>query len=180
MFTAIVVGHRASSPGAFSPHLDQFEYQYNTELARELSVLIESVVYFKDGLSSIQVYSEIAKAAPALVLELHFNSHSNKRAYGTETLCTLEWGSEGSLMQNAICGALKRSGGGDRGLLITQPGYRGHENVSQLAIPTLLLEPFFGSSEKDCALVTERRDYLLSGIQAGVLAILRAQDVRVR
>ena len=174
---AVVIGHRASKPGYRSAYLDQYEYQFNAELTKELLPVLENdyqvVVYFKDGLSTPQVYDEIQKWNPRLALELHFNAHQDASAYGTETLCMQGWGYYANIMQNALAAALKRDRKGDRGIKILRGGGRGFENVSQLDCATLLLEPFFGSNPDDCALFESRRTEVFNAILSALSAICR-------
>lgn len=173
---ALVIGHRASKPGYYSPFLELYEYQFYCELSKELLPYLdefEVVVYFKDGFSTPYIYEQIQKWNPGVALELHFNAHENSSAYGTETLCMQGWGYHAMLMQNAIATALKRDKKGDRGFKLLRGGDRGFENVSQLDCATLLLEPFFGSNREDCALFESRRPEVFNAILSALRAIFR-------
>lgn len=173
---AIVLGHRKDKPGAYSPFLKEYEYEFNSGLLYELSIRLrdfDTCVYLKDGLTTEKVYEEIAKRKPDIAIELHFNSHLDSSAYGTETLCLQGYGYYAKIMQNAISAALMRDKDGDRGIKICDQGDRGYDNISLLSCCTLLLEPFFGSNQKDCNLIVVRRKEFLDAIEAALRQILR-------
>ena len=174
---SVVIGHRASLPGGYSKHLGLYEYQFNQELSKPMvarfSQDFNTLVYFKDGFSTVKTYEEIAKWAPDIALELHFNGVADERAYGSETLAMAGWGYYAKIVQGAIAASLRRDFKGDRGVKLLQHGDRGFENVSQLDCPTLLLEPFFGTNPDDCDLFTARQDQYLDALHAALLQISR-------
>ena len=174
---AIIVGHTALEPGAFSPSLNEHEYVFNTALAQKLSIILQPaftpVIYFRDGHTIESTYQMVGQWKPAASLELHFNSESSGLAIGSGTICNPKWEDYAIELQNAALKALGRVGREDRGISIIQLGdheTRGWANVASLDWPNSLVEPFFGSNVSDCKLFT---DHELEWCQ-GVLTALQA------
>lgn len=151
------------------------EYEYNTELSYLIVQRIEPrfscFVSFRDGFTIDQVYNEIAKMNPSANIELHFNSANNPMAYGTETLCDERSVAFAQMIQEAMCQNLGRDIKGNRGVKVLRSGDdRGWLQVSKLNVPSVILEPFFGSNPDDC-------DLGLRSMEKIADAVSRALDV---
>jgi len=169
MKLAIVIGHTRKSPGAFSPHLQQSEYDFNTDIAiRILALAGEHVgVFRRDGHGVAGAYAQAKAWGATAVVELHFNSSANPEAHGTETL----WKTPVSetlarSVQAAMVRALDLK---HRGAKLPWQG-RGEASLTALPnIPSIIVEPFFGSNPTDCARVSERKDQLARAILEGAI-----------
>ena len=181
---AIVVGHTAARPGARAvAPIAQNEYPFNREVARRIEQTaanrgIAARVFLRDGVGIAGAYQAAAAFQPHAIIELHFNSFSNPAVRGTETLCDAASAPAKQLaaaVQAAMVRALDRGGSADRGVKQLGPGDRGHRNVTEApSVPSVLVEPFFGSSEADCRLVADRlaaySEALVTGFEAFVTA----------
>lgn len=171
---SLMVGHKIEAQGADSvAPLQMTEYAFNTEFAKGLAAVLSKdhdvKIFFRDGLSITSAYRAVDKWGPAISMELHFNSADTPAAYGTETLCVSRSRVFAKIVQDAMCKALGRDvNGGDRGVKILEPDDRGYTSVTQLQCPNILVEPFFGSSEKDCALIMANIGKLCSGIEVAI------------
>ncbi|WP_420584891.1 N-acetylmuramoyl-L-alanine amidase [Ruegeria sp.] len=156
MKLAIVVGHNARAQGAVRPDTGETEWAWNTRLAGMIEDLadeypgIEVKTFFRNpALRSTtaeirDVYRRTDAWGATATNELHFNSHHNPGATGTETLTS---GSKLSLryaeaLQDEMLEAL---GLRDRGEKIVRTG-RGSASLISGRAPAALIEPFFGSS----------------------------------
>ncbi len=153
----LVVGHTAQRPGAFAvPPISIHEYTYNKSLAAIIAEAIrpnfEFVVIYRDGMTIVETYQKIGKLKPDANIELHFNSTDNEMAFGTETLCSEKDVPFAMMIQTALCDGLKRTKG-NRGVKVLKTKEdRGFMSVSLLRVPSVIIEPFFGSSPSDAAL----------------------------
>lgn len=136
------------------------EYEYNTVLAGIISSIaserdIKCKVILRDGFSIAEAYAEALAYNASAIVELHFNSFKSLEVKGTETLYGNIVGSFdlATGIHEQICSVLQRTlnGGGDRGLKIKSLKDRGGRNVNNgTEIPSILIEPFFGSNRADC------------------------------
>ncbi|MBY3175365.1 hypothetical protein HFO61_07680 [Rhizobium leguminosarum] len=160
---AVVVGHNSKQPGASATTpIGRSEFPFNNDVAD--AMVAEAGHYnivakrfnrvFTGSYSSEieKVYGEVAQWNPTCAIELHFNSASPD-ATGTEMLYAPGSG-EGRKMAlelaeevKVLLGLTLRHGDGTRPL---QAGDRGHSSVVALSVPTVLVEPFFGSNKTDC------------------------------
>lgn len=164
MKLAIVVGHNARAEGAVRPDTGESEFSWNSRLAKMIEEEarrfpgIKVKVFFREDCRNVvrEIRAAYAKTdawgADASV-ELHFNSHSNPKATGTETLSS---GSKASLryceaLQDRMLYAL---GLRDRGAKIIRTG-KGATSLIAGKAPAALIEPFFGSSPKGQAATDE-------------------------
>ncbi|MGL6063829.1 MAG: N-acetylmuramoyl-L-alanine amidase, partial [Fusobacteriaceae bacterium] len=74
---ALVIGHNENRKGAFSKHLNLSEYEFFSELAKEIKKEIEVDIYTRKYCGSYSkemsnVLNEVHKQRYDLVLELHF------------------------------------------------------------------------------------------------------------
>ncbi|WP_282076295.1 N-acetylmuramoyl-L-alanine amidase [Epibacterium ulvae] len=178
MKLAIVVGHNARRQGAIRPDTGEYEFTWNSGLAEmieeeaRLFPQIQVKTFFRKDCGNYRreigsVYHEVDTWGADASTELHFNSHTSRKATGTEVLSS---GSKSSLrhakaLQERMIDAL---GLRDRGVKIRASG-RGSESLISGRAPATLIEPFFGSSPTGQAATDEPHEK-----RALALAILQA------
>lgn len=159
MKVALVVGHHENSKGAYSPYLKTSEWDFYNDV---VDCVKDVDVYFHD--TNIRSYTARIKHTARklnaqnydLVIELHFNSSDNPSANGCETLYYFaskkgrDYANSFSYVVNEWTGIKLRNGGLKA---LTNTKDRGYASVFYPAAPTILIEPFFGSSRKDCDLI---------------------------
>ncbi len=158
---AIVVGHNRIAKGApAAAPLSTTEFPFNSRVAQhmkdeadEYNLLCE--VFFREPASSYskeiaQAYAAVAQWKPDCCIELHFNSAS-PAATGSETLVGEDRPAGRSLADNVQGEMLSALGLQNRKVKIIQPGDRGGGSLYALpTVPTVIVEPFFGSNAGDC------------------------------
>lgn len=176
---AVVVGHNSRSQGTIRQDTGETEYSWNSRLAemiKELSLEYPGLkvrIFFRNGtFRSVtqeikDVYRRTDEWRADATVELHFNSHDNPNATGTETLTS---GTRLSLryaeaLQDEMLDALNLR---DRGEKIVRSG-RGSTSLISGRAPAALIEPFFGSSSKGLAATDEARE-----MKALARAVLKA------
>lgn len=178
---AIVVGHTANRPGAVAgPPIDQQEYTWNCDLAEMIKVAaadegLDTKICLRDGVGITGAYAAAEAFQPRAIIELHFNSFSNPAARGTETLyASVHPASEhlASLVQERMLVALG-PGQQNRGIKLIAEGGRGYRNLSAVdSIPSVLVEPFFGSNNADCQAANANKAGYAQALVAASLAFL--------
>lgn len=170
MKLAIVVGHTRESSGAVMVTDGTREWNWNKHLALLIAdhdpSRIKIFYRVKPGGYAVEidrVYDQVNKWGATATFELHFNSLTGSKATGTETLTS---GTRGSiklsnLVQARMADAL---GLADRGLKQRNRKDRGGRSLWQGKSPCALLEPFFGSNPKDCAVIEHAKDELAEAI----------------
>jgi N-acetylmuramoyl-L-alanine amidase len=176
----LVVGHTKLLPVAHgcSP-LNQYEYHYNSELAKIVSgVLIsngsECRIFLRDLLTLRETYYEVNKYQPKVVVELHFNA-ANEKARGTETLYGDQNPRSGELakcVHDQLCLSLMRDAKLNRGIKLLGERDRGYSNVNLAKCPSILTEPFFGDQKDDAKLAIEKKEDIANAIANGILEFL--------
>ena len=168
MKLAIVVGHNAKSQGAVRPDTGETEFSWNYDLARIIEDEAErfdeitvKTFFRKANIGSYiaeirDVYARTDQWGADATCELHFNSHHNPSATGTETL------SSGSALSLAFAMALQERmidalGLKDRGEKVVRKG-RGAASLISGRVPAALIEPFFGSSPEGQAATDEAHE----------------------
>lgn len=164
---AIVVGHTEKAQGATAWN-GVTEYEFNTKLAYDLSNYLlpdfPNQVFFRDSLGINATYKEIEKYLPAYCIELHFNSVEDKSVSGIETLCSFTNEKFGKHIHGCL---LRTLGSKDRGVKMPQIDERGYRAVTALDCPMVLLEPFFGSNQKDYEnFVLRKKSFLRAIVEA--------------
>jgi N-acetylmuramoyl-L-alanine amidase len=167
---ALIPGHTAKSPGAFSQALHEYEYAWALEFTKALCMALiptfDCQIYMRDGHTIEETYRIVSDWIPDASIECHFNSDISGVARGTETLCALRHQNFGILIQNSMVIALERFGKLDRGLELIHPGdseTRGWASC-QAEFPQALIEPFFGSNQQDSDLFGLKQEAVISGI----------------
>lgn len=160
---AVVVGHTQESPGAFGQApVNQNEYFWNGDLADRMKRHAEGVpglaveVFFRDQGGISGAYRRAGEWGADACIELHFNSFEGN-AKGTETIYVTDRSKAlAQALQDAMVGALSLR---DRGIKPPQDG-RGRQSLTQLDVPSVIVEPFFGSNRADCERAVEKKDQL--------------------
>lgn len=150
---AIVVGHTKLRPGACSLYGISCENQFNTTVAKNLEDVAD--IYFYDsynyGYKSMvkRNANKLNKEDYELVIELHYNS-SVPEANGCEVFYYFS-NIEGKKMAYNLSKMISKVFNvRNRGAkAMTSLNQRGFWAVYYPKATTLLLEPFFGSNEKD-------------------------------
>tara|TARA_R110000772_G_scaffold78559_1_gene168557 strand:- start:13552 stop:14313 length:762 start_codon:yes stop_codon:yes gene_type:complete len=150
---AVVVGHNSRNKGAYiKGSLNEFEYDFNNEVAEEmirqkwpeLTLKRFNRSYAGSYSSEIaKVYRSVNAWNPDFILELHFNGYNGKVGY---SFMLHYAGSETSrkcakAMNDA---AVKVTGFEDKGTRALSSGDRGYLSVKSAGAPAVLTEPFFG------------------------------------
>lgn len=155
---AVVIGHNSQSQGAVRPDTGETEYVFNSrialwmeELARKMYPDMEIRTFRRQPMGSYRreinrVYDQTDAWGAHLTMELHFNSAASAAATGTETLTS---GTPASMaaavaVNDEVVAAL---GLRDRGVKTRREG-RGSQSLISGRAPAILVEPFFGSSNK--------------------------------
>lgn len=160
---AIVIGHRAGSPGAVNPKTGVSEFEYNEEVAQRVAEILHD-----QGMNPLIVYrqtyeslpEDINKLEPDFIISLHCNSFSNPSATGTETLyyhtsSRSRW--LAGLVQGKVLSALNLT---DRGIKPKQSEDRGGYLLRYTNAPCVICEPGFMSNDDDFnTLIDKREEY---------------------
>ncbi len=182
MKLAIVVGHNSRSQGAVRQDTGETEFSWNSKLAQMIEDIAQSDfpqidvrTFFREaGLGYTReirdVYGRTDAWGADATCELHFNSHHNKNATGTETLTS------GSRLSMAFAEALQDEmldalGLKDRGEKVVREG-RGSASLISGRAPAALIEPFFGSSPKGLGATDENHE--MRDLARGILQATEA------
>lgn len=162
---AVLVGHRQNVQGAYSPFLKQTEFEFNTQIAKQLKDVAD-VFYRPDTPNTIEVtrikevISQINSSDYDLVIELHFNASGNELAHGCEALY-FHNNTKGKALadcfidkMNELIGIKKRSS-----TPIYSKEQRGGTFILCNKATAILLEPFFGSNREDCNKISQHIDW---------------------
>jgi len=186
---AIIVGHDAKAQGATFPDLNELsgamtEYKYNKKVAELIqtkspSHFITTSVILRDGIGIKGSYAEVMKLNPDVCIELHFNSHSDPKVSGTETLCSSTAAdiTLAEILQKNMCAIFGRSAT-SRGVKAIPKGARGGYAVWSLPeIANCLVEPFFGSNRDDANLARGNEEKLADVIVQSVREYAQAKQI---
>lgn len=183
---AIVVGHNSEKQGAVRGDSGETEFVWNSDLAklieheaRDYADLEVRTFYRQAGLGYRgeirRVYEETDRWGANVTVELHFNSHADPSATGTETLTS------GTPASMALAVAVNREvvaalGLRDRGVKTRASDDRGGASLMSGRAPAILIEPFFGSSPKGqkATDTTHEKEALAEAIMRGVASSLDA------
>lgn len=171
---AIIVGHTEQRPGARAvPPIGRHEYPFNREIAQLMEEVatdrgIAVRTFLRDGVGIRGAYQAAAAFEPEAIIELHFNSFHNAAVRGTETLCSEvhpQSGRLAELAQAAMVGVFGRAGSTNRGIKMPTPSQSGYLNVTAAPdVPSILVEPFFGSNARDCEIAAARMSDYAAGL----------------
>lgn len=165
MKIAIVIGHHAKAKGAYSKYLKDSEYDFYNKVVDWYKRCLNGKgdIYLHDENISGYVTrikntaKKINSRGYDLVIELHFNA-ATPSANGCETLYYYnskkgrEHAFNFSKTVHEQTGIKVRNNGLKA---LTNNKDRGFASVFYTDAPTILIEPFFGSNEKDCELIVD-------------------------
>lgn len=177
---AVIVGHTERQPGARGlPPVDRHEYPYNRDIARlmEQEAAIRGIAartFLRDGVGIHGAYQAAVAYDPDAIIELHFNAFHDAAVRGTETLCSDRHPHSerlAALAQAAMVRVFGRAGSTNRGVKMPTPRQSGYVNVTAApSVPSILVEPFFGSNGPDCELAAARMaDYAVALVDSFAL-----------
>lgn len=176
---AVIVGHSAKSPGAYGkPPIDTNEYQWNKDLAARMASLapargLDLHVLTRDNGGVVAAYTQAAQLGAVAIVELHFNAATSPTATGTETI----YDAPHDIPLAKLCQAamVKALGLADRGIQTPWEG-RGEANDDAAQhIPSVIVEPFFGSNAADCQRAHERKAQLAVALTDALAEFVRAR-----
>jgi N-acetylmuramoyl-L-alanine amidase len=178
MKLGIAVGHSRRGDSGAETLFGETEHSYNSKVADKLMTAlsrrgIESFII--DDYKYVTYSSGIRHCAKLLrdkgathAMELHFNAASAS-ANGAEWL---HWHSSngGKRLAESIRQAFNRKFPmmTDRGLKPKHPGARGAMFLRTTHCPAIITEPFFGSSQKDCAVFQGAEQELAEAYADGI------------
>ncbi|GAB5502771.1 N-acetylmuramoyl-L-alanine amidase [Pyruvatibacter sp.] len=176
---AIIVGHQRTAPGAHAVHpINQHEYEWCGDLAMRIAETShkEGVAtrIFKRDLGGIRgAYGRVRDWEADAAIELHFNSFSESST-GVETLTLVDVPGELDFATAVQVAMVSTLGLRDRGVKDPHPK-RGAVALGQLAVPHILVEPFFGSNPNDAAVAHARKDALAVNMAVAAVLFLKGQ-----
>lgn len=186
---AIIVGHDAKAQGATFPDLNELsglmtEYKYNKKVAEYIKVKSEShhintEIFLRDGDSIKGVYEKVVKHNPDVCIELHFNSHSDPKVSGTETLCSSDSSDVtlSEIIQKNMCAIYARSATSRGVKAIPKSAKGGYAVWSTPNIASCLVEPFFGSNREDANLARYNEEKLADILLQSVKEYAHAKQI---
>jgi N-acetylmuramoyl-L-alanine amidase len=169
---ALCIGHSRKingryDGGAYSPFLEKNERNFNLEVAAIVVAILDRmgedcrVISDYEGVGYSAAMRDVAKQVKdihaSLAVELHFNA-SSPSANGHEWL---HWHASpnGKKLAQVFHDSFTEDFPSikSRGLKPLTVGSRGSEFVRLTHCPAILVEPFFGTNEKDCSQITATR-----------------------
>lgn len=180
---AIVVGHTADAPGAYSATLASSEYPWNKDLAQRIAALgtatLESRTFFRDGIGIAGAYAAGDDWGAHAFVELHFNASHNATSTGTGVLYQTAASKPLALaLYGEISSVLrlppwpKRSAGVCTPFQASGAQERGKNALTASRRPSALIEPFFGSNPDDCRAAQARKEALAGAVFTAAAAFL--------
>lgn len=152
---AIVVGHHKLAKGAYSGYFKSYEWDFNKGVVEMLTSNVD--IYYHNP--NIRGYTARQKAMATrlnkkpykLVMEIHFNA-ATPVANGVECMYYFK-NNRGKKHSELFCKIIEEDFGiknrGAKALISSKD--RGYGFVYHPKATAILLEPFFGSSFKDCS-----------------------------
>lgn len=166
MKTVLIIGHNARDKGAYSPYLKMSEYDYWGEVVKGLDVpVLRRNANRGYGLEMREMLSRLEQIDYDIAIELHFNS-AISNANGAEVLI-YKGNKKAKILAQNLLDRLVDKGHRDRGIIeVSHERERnGAYGICNSKGYYLLIEPFFGSNEKDCIPVGEMREILKEWIE---------------
>ena len=182
---AICVGHsRAGDFGATAPG-GVTEYAWNKPIAHTVKANLEALgcevlVVDEYGFTVSLTYpqamdfvaTQVKDFEAEVVVELHFNSASDRTVRGFETLIT---GSQrGTILGNCLQDSMAElfTGEPNRGVKVRTRNQRGSAFLFKCAPPAAILEPFFASNYAAWDTYKDRRDDIAHAYTMGLISYL--------
>ena len=169
---ALVVGHRKSAKGAASSDQRLTEFDFNSELAKDIKRRVTKarvVIVFRDNTPDgrKRLPAKINALGPRFILSLHCNAF-NKAARGTETLFfhTSGRGRQlATIVQKRLLAGLELK---DRRIRAKNEGERGAHLLKFTTAPCVICEPFFIDNDKDLKIALRRRKRLAAAYASAI------------
>ena len=176
---AVVVGHSEARPGAAGlPPISSREYAWNLGLASFMETAARQRedfglrVFTRDRGGLRGAYGRARDWGADAAIELHFNAAVSADTSGTETIygdSERDW-EFAATVQAAMVSAL-----GLRDIGCRRPwAGRGAVNLSLLTVPSVIVEPAFGSNRRDCRVMHDRRGDLAAALVAAADGFLKS------
>ncbi len=171
---AVIVGHNAKKMGASAPFpLATSEFPYNQKIAAimkqfageyEIEVKVFERIYVGSHKKEIdRAYAKVGEWDPECAMELHFNDFESSAAHGTEVLYRSDMKSVRVFAQKVQDELLSTLGFRDRKVKPTKKNANGGRSLHALNnVPTVLVEPFFGSNKKENAKMAAEGEEVLA------------------
>lgn len=173
----IVVGHEGSKPGAVvTVPIKSNEYFVNRKIAQKIKDEctkrnIDCVLIYRDGVGVSGAYAKAKAERCDAVIELHFNAF-NRKAFGTETLCTKSSDDRAfaKIVQDHMVKCFERTGSGNRGVKVLSASDRGAFSVHSFPSgANCLVEPFFSDNPEEVQLyLRKEKEYPIALVDAFV------------
>jgi len=169
---AIIVGHSHDSQGAVNAASGITEWKFNKGLAARVAEEMCQIPSFNPMIIYRSTYAELPEKVNStncdVAISLHGNAH-NEQVVGCE--CLYHPGNKMSryfaaLMQKQVYKVMKNR---NRGIEGREKGKKGGWILTQTAMPTIIVEPFFIDCDADLARATERKQELAKAITQGVV-----------
>ena len=179
MKVALIIGHKAESPGSVNASTDVTEFEFNKCLVQFVSSILNEKLKGTslDGqLETEIVYREIYKDLPAkvnalnpdFIVSFHANAF-NASASGTETLYYYKSSKGKSLaliMQNQMVNCLELP---NRGVKPKSSEERGGYLLCYTNAPCVICEPFFLDHDEDLITVQAKLNKLANAYANGIM-----------
>jgi len=166
MRIALVVGHKASSPGACNNNRNICEFPFNDALVQELASRVsnkyEVEVVYRDTYRGLP--SKVNALYPDFIVSFHCNAF-NKKATGTETLYyhkSTKGKQMAEIFQKNMIGALGLT---NRGIKALTAEDRGGYLLRYTKAPCIIIEPFFIDNDSDYDIVINKYEGFLSALE---------------
>ncbi|XGU46680.1 N-acetylmuramoyl-L-alanine amidase [Fusobacterium necrophorum subsp. funduliforme] len=166
MKTVLIIGHNARDKGAYSPYLKMSEYDYWNEVIKGLDVpVLRRNANRGYGLEMREMLSRLEQLNYDVAIELHFNS-AISNAEGAEVL-VYKGNITSKTLATKFLKQLEERGHKNRGIIgVSHERERnGAYGICNSRGNYILIEPFFGSNEKDCISVNAMRGILKNFIK---------------
>ena len=161
---ALIVGHRKSAKGASSSDGSVVEFDFNSELAKEIKKRVRKArveIVFRtnsdNGLKKLP--GKVNAVGPHFILSLHCNAF-NGSAKGTETLyfnSSARGKKLAKIVQDQMLDALELR---NRGIKAKKEGDRGAHLLKFTKAPCVICEPFFIDNDNDLEVAQRRKKRL--------------------
>jgi len=170
---ALVIGHKADSPGASNENGQISEFEFNQALAKAIR---QQVVGVQVRLVYRQRYQdlpdEINQLQPDFIISLHCNAF-NRQVSGTETLYyhkSAKGKQMAQLLNHNLVQALQLK---DRGIKGKHSEDRGGYLLRYTQAPCVLAEPFFIDNDADLAVAQIKHEKLVKAYADSIEQISR-------
>lgn len=168
MKVALVIGHHKKVKGALSKYFGMREFDFYSEVVKNIDICPTDIYFHDENISGYttrikNTSKKLNNKNYDLVIEMHFNSF-NKKANGCETLYFYN-----SKKSRYLAGKFSKVVNRMTGIKLRHEGLkalanrkdRGFASVYYPKAPTILIEPFFGDNENDCAKIKNPKNLAL-------------------